>query len=210
MKAEIFFSAQDKAKIAEAVRQVEAKTSGEVVVMLVDESDTYPEGRILAGGALGGVMALAISDIFLADSLWWFVPLALAFTALCGWLIAFLPAAHRLFVHPAKFEERVAEQALLAFYRHGLHQTRDATGVLFFISLFERKVRVMADKGIYEKISQDALQEYADDIARGVRSGTGAEAICREVERVGLILAENFPIKADDTNELSNEVIVGR
>jgi len=210
MKAEEFFSAQDKAQVAEAVRQVELKTSGEVAVMLVDESDTYPEGRILAGGALGGLLALVISDIFLADSLWWFVPLALAFTALCGWLIVYLPAAQRLFVHPAKLAERVAEQALLSFYKQGLHRTRDATGVLFFISLFERKVRVMADKGIYEKISPEILQAYADHVALGVRNGTAVAALCGEIELVGLILAEHFPIKADDTNELSNEVIVGR
>lgn len=210
MKAESFFSVQDKAQIAAAVRQVELKTSGEVAVMLVDESDTYPEGRILAGGALGGVLALVVSDIFLADSLWWFVPLALTFSALCGWLIVYLPVAHRLFVHPAKLEMRVAEQALLSFYRQGLHRTRDATGVLFFISLFERKVRVMADKGIYEKISPETLQSYADEVALGVRNGTAAAALCGEIERVGLILAEHFPIKSDDSNELADEVIVGR
>ena len=210
MQAEKFFSSEDKARIAEAVRQVELQTSGEVVVMLVDNSDTYPEGRMLAGGALGGVAALAVSDVFLADSLWWFVPLALALSALCGWLIAYLPGALRLFVHPAKLEQRVAEQALLSFYQKGLHHTRDATGVLFFISLFERKVRVLADKGIYEKITPETLQGYASNVAQGVRTGTAAPALCREIERVGLILAEHFPIKADDTNELSNEVIIGR
>jgi len=210
MKAEKFFSVQEKAEIAESVRQVELQTSGEVVVMLVDESDTYPEGRILAGGALGGVLALVVCEAFLAASLWWFVPLALGLIALCGWLIVYIPSGLRLFVHPAKLEQRVVEQALLAFYRHGLHHTRDATGVLFFISLFERKVRVMADKGIYEKITQETLQEYADNIALGVRNGKAAAAICHELARAGQILAEHFPIKPDDTNELSNEVIVGR
>ncbi|NTV14898.1 MAG: hypothetical protein HGA96_13360 [Desulfobulbaceae bacterium] len=210
MQAEDFFSAPDKARIAEAVRLVEMQTAGEVVAMVVDESDTYPEGRILAGGALGGLLALVVSDVFLADSLWWFVPLALGLTAFCGWLIAYLPAAHRLFVHPTKLEERVTEQALLAFYRHGLQRTKDATGVLFFISLFERKVRVMADQGIYTKISQETLQQYADNVATGVKNGSAAEALCREIARVGLVLTEHFPIKSDDTNELSNEVIVGR
>ncbi|HSH12815.1 MAG TPA: hypothetical protein VLA15_03675, partial [Desulfurivibrionaceae bacterium] len=61
MKAEEFFSAQDKERIAEAVRQVELRTSGEVAVVVVDESDTYPEGRLLAGGVLGGLLALAVT-----------------------------------------------------------------------------------------------------------------------------------------------------
>jgi putative membrane protein len=210
MKAENFFSSQDKERIAEAVRQVELRTSGEVVVLVVDESDTYPEGRILAGGVLGGVAALVVTDFWLADNLWRFVPLALGLTAFSCWLVGWLPFLHRLFVHPARLEGQVAEQALVAFYQKGLYKTRDATGVLFFISLFEHKVRILADQGIYEKISQETLQEYATDVALGVRDGNATEALCREIGRVGEILARHFPIAADDTNELSNEVLVGR
>lgn len=209
MQAENFFSAQDKERITAAVRQVELHTAGEVVVMVVDGSDTYPEGRMLAGGVVGVILALGVTDFWLSDNLWRFVPLALALTALCGWLTVYLPALHRLFVHPARFAERVADQALLSFHRQGLHRTKDATGVLFYISLFERQVRVMADQGIYTKISQETLQEYADDVARSVRSGTAVAALCREIERVGLILAEHFPVAADDSNELSDEVIIG-
>lgn len=210
MKAEEFFSTQDKERIAEAVRQVELRTSGEVAVVVVDESDTYPEGRILAGGVLGGLLALAVTDLWLADNLWLFVPLALGLTALCGWLVGWLPLLHRFFVNPARLEGQVAEQALVAFYERGLYKTRGATGVLFFISLFEHKVRVLADQGIYTKISQATLQEYADDVARGVKSGNATAALCREIARIGEILSHHFPIEADDTNELCNEVRVGR
>ena len=210
MKAENFFSAQDKERIAEAVRQVECCTSGEVVVMVVERSDTYPEGRILAGLVLGGLAALAATDLWLADSLWWFILLALGATAFCSWLVGLLPSLHRLFIHPARLEGQVVEQALVSFYVKGLHQTREATGVLFFISLFEHKVRVLADKGIYEKISPETLQEYADDVAHGVKSGNAAEALCREIGRVGEILSRHFPVQAGDTNELADEVLVGR
>lgn len=210
MKAENFFSAQDKARIAEAIGRVECCTAGEVVVLVVDESDTYPEGRILAGAVLGGLAALAVTDFWLADKLWLFVPLALGLTALCGWLVAWLPALHRLFVHPARLEGQVAEQALVAFYEKGLYKTSGATGVLFFISLFEHKVRVLADRGIYAKISPETLQEFADDVARGIKTGSAPEALCREIGRVGEILAAHFPVRHDDANELANEVLVGR
>lgn len=210
MKAEDFFSTQDKERIAESVERVERSTSGELVVLVVDESDSYPEGRILAGVVLGGLTALLITELWLAGSLWLFVPTALVLTAFSGWLVAWLPNLHRLFVHPARLAGQVEEQALVSFYEKGLYKTRSATGVLFFISLFERKVRVLADKGIYEKISQETLQEYADNVAMGVRNGTATEALCHEIARVGEILAIHFPIEADDTNELTNEVRIGR
>ncbi len=210
MKAENYFDTQEKERIAAAVREVEKKTSGEVAVMVVDASDSYPEGQLLAGGVLGGLLALGISDFFLAADLWLFVALALGLTALCGWLSAYLPAVHRLFIPAARLEQQVAEQALIDFYQKGLYKTRDSTGVLFFISLFERRVQVLADKGIYEKISQSTLQEHADRVAQGIKNGQAAAALCREINRVGVILAQHFPVRPDDTNELSDGVIVGR
>ena len=104
---------------------------------------------------------------------------------------------------------RVAERALRVFYEKNLHTTRDNTGVLFFISLLEHKVWILADTGIYRKISQETLLAYANDIAAGIKQGQACNALCRQIESVGNILANNFPVKSDDINELSNQVLTG-
>ncbi|HIJ78599.1 MAG: hypothetical protein OEY01_05680 [Desulfobulbaceae bacterium] len=209
MKAETFFSEAQNAEITRAIREVELQTSGEVAVMVVDRSDSYPESRILAGLLIGSLLALGIVDLLLDDSLWAFLPLAALFTLLSGWLIGHLPALQRFFISGARLEEMVREQALQGFYKKGLYKTRDATGVLFFISLFEHRVWVLADKGIYEKISQATLQTYAADIATGIKNGRAAEALCREIRGAGEVLARHFPVRADDTNELPDQVLHG-
>jgi putative membrane protein len=209
MKAETFFSEEEKARISAAIEEVEKTTAGEVAVMVVDESDTYPEGRLLAGAVLGGLLALALTDGFFADSLWFFVPLAALLGSLVGWAVRFLPAAQRLFVPASRIEARVQARALQAFYEKGLYRTQDATGVLFFISLFEHKVWILADKGIYEKIEPRALQAYARDIAQGIRGHRAVEVLCREIGNVGEILASHFPVRPGDANELSNQVLIG-
>ena len=209
MKAETFFSTAEKERIAKAVEEVERNTAGEVAVMVVDQSEEYPEARILAGTVGGLLIALAITDVFLADNLWYFVPLFFVLSVLGCRLAGCLPPFIRIFTPGSRLEEQVRKRALIAFYEKGLYDTRDDTGVLFFISLLEHKVWVMADKGIYEKISQETLQEYASDIALGIKTGRAAENLCREIGRVGEILAEHFPVKPDDTNELSDEVIIG-
>lgn len=210
MSAETFFTEVEKEQIAGVVREVETNTAGEVAVMVVEQSDEYPEGQLLAGFFVGGLLALGVTDFFMDDNLWLFIPAFLFLMALCGWLAGYLQPLKRLFTPEARLEEHVRQRALAAFYEKGLDQTRDDTGVLFFISLFEHKVWVMADKGIYEKISPETLQEYAFDIARGIKSGQAAAALCREIKRIGEILAEHFPLKPDDSNELDDEVIVGR
>ncbi|OKY73631.1 MAG: hypothetical protein BM485_17590 [Desulfobulbaceae bacterium DB1] len=209
MKAETFFSEAEKETIAEAVRRVEIKTSGEVAVMVVDASDSYPEGQLSAGIFLGGLAALGLTELLWGDSLWIFLSFFLPSALVCGWLVNYLPAIKRFFTPDARLEEQVKDRALTAFYEKGLYKTRDESGVLFFVSLFEHKVWVLADKGIYAKISQETLQEYAAAVAAGFKSGRAAELLCREILHVGEILAAHFPVKPDDENELNNEVIIG-
>ena len=206
MKAATFFSQEEHKTISETIREVETKTAGEVAVMVVDRSDTYPEARIMAGILLGALLALIIADRFFHDSLWIFVPLTTILAFILGWGAKFVPSVLRFFVPADRLESRVQDRALRAFYEKGLYKTQDDTGVLFFISLFEHRVWILADEGIYSKITHDDLQEYAQDIARGVKSGTATAALCREIHNVGAVLAEHFPIKPGDINELSNRV----
>ncbi|OGR01689.1 MAG: hypothetical protein A2505_09105 [Deltaproteobacteria bacterium RIFOXYD12_FULL_55_16] len=209
IKAETFFTEAERQQIAATIAGVEKKTSGEVAAMVVATSDTYPEAALLAGLTIGGLAALVVTDLFLADSLGWFLPLmAVGIIGISG-LARILPPLLRLFIPDSRRETRVAERALRAFYEKNLHTTRDNTGVLFFISLLERKVWILADRGIYRKISQESLLAHANHIATGIKQGSACPALCQEIEAVGLILARHFPIKADDTNELSNEVLTG-
>ena len=209
MKAETFFSENDNTEITRAIQDVELQTSGEVAVMVVDKSDTYPESRILAGVILGGLFSLVLTDLFWDDSLWVFLPLVIVITMLISSLVDYLPVVQRFFVPNARLVEMVREQAVQGFYKKGLYKTREATGVLFFISLFEHRVWVLADHGIYEKISQEILQGYAVDIAKGIKSGKATEALCCEIRRVGEVLAQHFPVRDDDVNELPDQVLHG-
>jgi len=206
--AEHFFSTAENERIAATIAEVEEKTAGEIAVMVVDESDSYPEGIVLGGALLGGLAALAITDFFFGDSLWVYIPCFVFLALLAGAVIKRLPLLHWLFIPARRLHRRVETRAALAFYARGLHKTRDASGVLFFLSLFERKVWVIADQGIYQKITQAELQTYTRKIVEGIKSGTKTEALCAEISRFGELLALHFPIRPDDTNELPNEIIV--
>lgn len=209
MNAETFFTEAENQKIAATIAGVEQQTSGEVVAMVVTASDTYPEASILAGLTIGGLAALLITDLFLADSLGYFVPLMVGSAIGVGRLAKVFPPLLRLFIPGSRLETRVGQRALRTFYEKKLHTTRENTGVLFFISLLERKVWILADSGIYQKISQETLMAHANDIATGIKQGQACNALCQKIEAVGVILASHFPVKADDTNELSDQVLTG-
>jgi len=96
-----------------------------------------------------------------------------------------------------------------AFYEKGLYKTRQNTGVLFFLSLLEHKVWVLADKGIYEKIDQDTLNRFAQTVSHGIKEGRACDALCDAMKEAGELLARHFPVIAGDTDELSDKVMTG-
>lgn len=209
MKASTFFTEKDRKRIENTIQSVERRTAGEVAVMIVDRSDTYPEASLRGGLILGGLVALAGADLLRVDSLWVFLPSALTMGALFHLAVGRLPLLTRLFAAGARMEAQVRRAAERAFYARGLHRTREQTGILFFLSLLEHRVWVLADAGIYRKINQDTLNGFATEIASGMRRNQGTEALCRQIEAAGALLAAHFPAPNDDVNELPDEVIVG-
>ncbi len=110
-----------------------------------------------------------------------------------------------------KFSQRnksIKEIAEEEFFRLGIDKTRDKTGILIFLMLTDRQFQIMADKGIHEKVAESTWDEIKNEIQNYFQEGKFAEGLIWGVEEVGKILAAHFPIKPDDTNEISNRVVL--
>ncbi|MGC2062208.1 MAG: hypothetical protein WA610_04465 [Thermodesulfovibrionales bacterium] len=207
--AAIFFTEEEKKRISEATRQVELRTSGEVAVMIVGSSDTYPDAELTAGIVFGSLTAFALTEIFFDALVWYYIPLSILFFFPFKRLTGLIPALKSIFISARRKNEAVAQRALKGFYEKGLYRTRDNTGVLFFISILEHKVWVLADKGINSKIHQETLNRFASTVTQGIKEERACDALCQAITEAGHILAEHFPVRSDDTNELSDEVMTG-
>jgi putative membrane protein len=206
-RAATFFSEEEKKRIETAVRKTEARTSGEVVPMVVDQSYDYPRAEILGGGMFALAAATTLSWAFGGSSVWTFLPLFFILYFPFKWLIRTTPALKRRLVNPAEIDEEVEEKAMICFLENGLHHTRDRTGILILISLFEHRVYVLADQGINEKVPAATWDEIVATITAGIKRGKTCDALCSAIERCAELLEENFPVQKDDTNELPNLII---
>lgn len=206
-KALNFFTHAEKQTIREATSLAESKTLGEIAVMVVDASSRYREAEVLGAVTFGNVVAFLIAEFFLNGSLWWYIPLTFVFFPPFWFMMKRMSYLKALFSGTGRRERAVRDRAVRAFYEKGLYRTKGNTGVLFFISLLERKVWVLADKGIHEKITQAKLNALARTVSGGIRQGNAADALVRAIDEAGRLLAEHFPTVKDDTNELTDEVI---
>jgi putative membrane protein len=206
-KADKFFTVEEKEKLKAVTQEVESRTIGEIVVIVVDRSDHYIEAEVLGGVLLGSLLSLILTLLYFHSSVWSYVPLSFLFFFPSRMLFQRVEALKKLFIGIRRKEEAVRLRAERAFFEKGLYKTKKDTGVLFFLSLLERKVWILADKGIYEKMDQGTLNRYANEVSRGIRESRACEALSKAIREIGVLLSKHFPITPDDADELPDDVM---
>lgn len=205
-KAESFFAEQEKERIRQSVVAQELRTAGEIVPMVVTASARYAEVEL--AGVILGLLCGILAEWRLSDP--WSSPLVHLWPligAAVGFVACRIPALKRRLIPAGIIAEAVHLRCLAAFTAEGLHHTRDHTGVLIFVSLFEHRVQVLADRGIDEKVNPGTWDEVVRILTAGLKSGMACDAFCQAIERCGDILASHFPRPPDDQDELPNQLV---
>jgi len=203
-KASSFFTSEERQRIEAAVQSAEKRTRGEIVPLVVDAAYSYPRAEIHGGGLLALAVAANLSWWLTGGSLWVFLALFLALYWPCRLLLRFSPPLLRLLINPVEIDSEVAECAKVSFLDHNLHRTREGTGILILICLFEHRVQVLADHGIHHAVPPESWQKVAELVTTGIKQGRTCDKLCEAVALCGDLLATNFPPRADDTDELPN------
>jgi putative membrane protein len=211
-----FVSDDDRQRITRCVQEVEKNTSGEIVPFVKSASYQYPAASLRAALAVSALVAAAATAADYLFMPWgtlsllnlWVFPSVFAACFLVVYVLTIVaPILKRPFISRAELSEEVEEAAVTAFYRHRLAETRDRTGILLYVSVFERRVVVLADKGINDKVDQETWQQVVDIVLGGIREGRPADALCEAVTRCGELIAAQFPLRAGDKDELRNLIV---
>lgn len=203
----IHLTQSDQDKISEAVREAELLTTGEIVPMVVTQSDDYPGARwrlaIVTALFFGFLAYFFLGDFDPAWILWVQIP-----GLYIGYGLGNFSAVLRPFLESSKVDEEVHQRALQAFISLDLHATKDRTGILIMASLFERRVEILADTGINAKVSKDTWQGIVADMIGRIKSDNLTEGFCIAVRECGEVLAKDFPGSHDNPDEISNKVVI--
>ncbi|HZP20941.1 MAG TPA: hypothetical protein VFB16_12130, partial [Bauldia sp.] len=193
-------------RIRDAVAAAEKTTAGEIFTVVARSSDDY-----------------RFVPLFWATIVALLVPLPLIFLTRIGvldiyliQLVVFLAAATVLSLPALRFpavpgpmkKARAHAAAVEQFLAHGLHMTEARTGVLVFVSLAERYAEIVADAGIAAKVAQPVWDEAIAALTREIAAGRLADGLVAAIGRAGAVLAEHFPPRPRDRNELANDVVL--
>ena len=208
-----FLSDDQRAHVNAAVEKAEKLTAGEIVVMFISASYHYPMANVIGATTFAIPLALIFTPVIGGwlwignQNMWLFLGLLTIFFILFHEIIKRLLWLKRYFISRKEIDAEVKEAAITHFFNHGLYRTRDETGVLVLISVFERRVWILADRGINAKVPEGQWDDIVKMITAGIRQKRSADAICEAVEKIGALLKRHFPVKPDDTDELDNLII---
>src|SRR3990167_2246698 len=209
----------DRARIQAAVRQGEARTSGEIYCVVAEESSEYLEVPV----AWAAVAALVAPALLLAAGIrvaapelgqgWTAAQMSdIATTAVGSALpgaillqgvlfvvvaiLAALPPVRRLLTPRALKRHRVRRRASEQFLAKSLQSTRERTGVLIYVSIDEHMAELIADDGIAAKVDGQVWDAAMARLMEGFKAGRPAECFEAAIGLCVDILAEHFPARA--------------
>ena len=106
-------------------------------------------------------------------------------------------------------EADVLLRARQVFANLHMHLTAQRNGILFYVSVEDQKFAVWGDEGIHRVVSDDFWESIANQLRGYFRKGELVDGLEAGIRRAGQQLETYFPRRADDVNELPDELSIG-
>ncbi|WP_312784047.1 TPM domain-containing protein [Brevundimonas sp.] len=225
------FTTDDHARVAEAIARAEENSSGEIFCVVARQVSSYRDVSLAWAAAAALLLPLGLIPLgFEAHWLPWLgadwqaahaaareveIGQALAAYALVqaavflgAFLLSLIPAVRRLLTPAPLRRTRVRRAAMQQFLAHGLHVTQARTGVLIFAALADHQVEVIADESIHACVSPEVWADAVAALTAGLRRNQPVEGMQQAIALCGQVLAEQFPPRPADINEVPDRLVV--
>ena len=199
-------NSRDQARIADAIKSAESRTSAQIVCVVAKASSSYTLFALLWASltAFAAPWPLIYSEAFGAGEIY-LVQIGL----FCTLFALFSTPPLRYALVPLKVRRARAHRAALEQYTlRGIATTHSRRGVLIFISKAERWARIMVDEGIAEKIPAHHWQSAIDALLQGARRQQMTDGFIDAIAICAAELERQFPPQPDDQNELPNRIYI--
>jgi putative membrane protein len=201
-----FISDTERQRIAEAIREVEARTSGELVTVIARESDSYYYIPTLWAALSALILPALVSLLGFEQTLLGSYGAQVVMFVIVALLLR-IPSLKYAVVPAAVKRHRATRLAHEQFLLHNMHHTEHRSAVLIFVSVAEHYVEVIADKGINDLVDPGTWEQVVAGFVARVKQGQVADGFVEAVHACGAHLERHFPVQDGDRNELPDHLI---
>jgi len=190
--------------LTDCVKKIETTTDAELVLVVRARSGSYRHADYLFGALLGfvGLLFLLFSP-FDFDQYWVAIDVALLF--LLGSLLASRSNTLRRLLTGQKFRnEAVRTSAAAMFYEAGIANTNAEMGLLIYLSILERRLEAIADRGVLKGVNALEWNEILFELRQAGRKPE-PQTLQAGLEDLGALLAKHLPATGENPNELPDK-----
>jgi uncharacterized membrane protein len=101
---------------------------------------------------------------------------------------------------------RMRAQELFGQFR--VWDTREHCGILIYVQLVERRVEILADRGMAAKLSQPEWDVICREMETAFKAGAYRRGILDAIDRVTCLLALHFPARGKKTKKLPDRLVL--
>lgn len=111
-------------------------------------------------------------------------------------------------VHSLLKRKSARERAIEVFSELRVWDTERNNGVLIYLLLADRRVEVVADRGVHQKVGDQGWADICRAMERAFRQGRFEEGVVLGVREVARHLAEHYPAQGENANELADAPVI--
>jgi putative membrane protein len=190
---------EEHQRIDAAIATIEQSTTADLDLMVTRASDRYSLYPLLWAGfaalLVAGLAALFRPDLNGRSIVFVQLLVLLVLTLVCDWMPI------RSLLVPRRVKHAHARQ--LAHREFDIHFASGKTNrerILFFVSLGEHYVEIIANPGTHERVPKDVWNKVVGEFIAAVTAGHLADGLLTAIESCGAILKTHYPDMSEDPN----------
>jgi putative membrane protein len=114
----------------------------------------------------------------------------------------------RLFTPRREMADEVRRRAQAVFFDQRVHHVDSASGVLIYVSLYERQAAILADEHVLTAVGQETIDRWCRDFTTSLHREPAIDAMCGVIEQIGTRLSESLPRRTGNVNEVPDALVV--
>lgn len=195
-----------KNKLWKAIANIENSSLAEIVVIVKPRSDNYGESSLMFSSAL----AFLVFSFLMFSNLEFHhfdIYLYVFLSFLSGMILTtVLEPLQRLLIRKKDRERMVEIMARASFQKGGIHHTSSETGILVYVSLFEKKVIVVPDRGAEMAIPPAEWKKIRNGFDQIFEQTNPADALIAQLNACQNMISRCIPPVENDINELPDDL----
>lgn len=203
-----FFNEEFKNKLYETIEDIENNSLVEIVGIIRQQSDKYRDIGFLYASIATAILYSIFIFIPTQINPYFIYLSTIVFYLLIFYAVMGIPSLHRMLIPKNRRERSVEIFSRAIFQKGGIRFTEEKIGVLFFVSVFEKKVKIIADRGAEMSVPKEEWDKLISQFDKIFEDDQTSDNFLKILSSTKDIFAKYIPPVENDINELPDNLNV--